>query len=65
MHGPVEIDQSLLQPCPPPLAVPVAEDGTGAPAELALADIALACQYHECAALQQGLINAVKAIRRN
>jgi len=41
--------------------VPVAEDGTGDPAELALADIALAGQYHECAKLHQGLIEAVTA----
>lgn|GEM_PF-785820 len=60
-HGPVEIDQSLLQPCPLPVEVPVAEDGTGDPAELALADIALAGQYHECAKLHQGLIEAVTA----
>lgn len=56
-----EIDKSLLQPCPPPVEVRVADDGTGDPAELALADIALTGQYHECVELHQGLIEAVKA----
>lgn len=53
------------QPCPPPVEAPVAEDGTGDPPELALADIALAGQYHECAKLHQGLIEAAKASWRN
>lgn len=55
------IDQGLLQPCPDLVAVPVAEDGTGDPSELTLADVALAGQYLECQRNQQGLIDAVRA----
>jgi hypothetical protein len=56
--APVLIDQNLLQPCPDLVAVPAAEDGTGDPGELALADVALAGQYLECQRLHQGLIKA-------
>ncbi|TWH63840.1 hypothetical protein LX59_03092 [Azomonas agilis] len=49
----------MLQSCPDLLPVVVAEDGTGDPAELLLADVALAGQYLECQRLHQGLIDAI------
>ena len=55
------IDQNLLQPCPDLVAVPVAEDGTGDPGELTLADVAMAGQYLECQRNHQGLIEAIKS----
>lgn len=55
------VDQSLLLPCPDLEQVPVADDGTGDPAELTLADVAMSGQYLECQRLHQGLIDAVKA----
>lgn len=61
MRDPAPIDQNLLQPCPDLVAVPVAEDGTGDPGELALADVAMAGQYLECQRNHQGLIDAVRA----
>lgn len=56
------VDQSLMQPCPDLEQVPVAEDGTGDPAELTLSDVAASGQYLECQRRHQGLIDAVKAI---
>ncbi len=59
--APANFDQSLLQPCPDLQPVPVADDGTGDPAELTLADVAMSGQYLECQRRHQGLIEAVKA----
>lgn len=58
---PVPVDQSLMQPCPDLGPVPVAEDGTGDPAELTLADVSSSGLYLECQRRHQGLIEAVKA----
>lgn len=55
------VDQSLLQPCPDLRPVPIAEDGTGDPAELTLADVEMSGQYLECQRRHQGLAEAVKA----
>lgn len=41
--------------------MPVADDGTGDPAELTLADVAMSGLYLECQRRHQGLIEAVKA----
>jgi hypothetical protein len=41
--------------------VPIAEDGTGDPAELTLADVEMSGQYLECQRRHQGLVEAVKA----
>lgn len=60
--APEKLDQLLMQKCPDMVAVPVSEDGTADPAELALADVALAGQYQVCQRRHQGLIEAVKAI---
>lgn len=50
-----------MQPCPDLRQVPVADDGTGDPAELTLADVEASGQYLECQRRHQGLIEAVKA----
>lgn len=55
------VDQSLMQPCPDLEPVPIAEDGTGDPAELTLADVSSSGLYLECQRRHQGLIEAVKA----
>ena len=47
--------------CPDIAPVEMAADGTGDPAELTLADVALAGQYLECQKLHDGLIEAVNA----
>lgn len=57
---PESYDQSLLERCPDLQQVPVAEDGTGDPAELTLADVATAGMYLECQRRHQGLVEAVK-----
>lgn len=49
-----------MQLCPDLQQVPVAEDGTGDPAELSLADVASAGMYLECQRRHQGLVEAVK-----
>ncbi len=59
--APASFDQGLLQPCLDLQQVPVADDGTGDPAELTLADVSMSGQYLECQRLHQGLIDAVKA----
>lgn len=59
-RAPVDYDQSLLERCQDPQPVVVAEDGTGDPAELALADVATAGMYLECQRRHDGLIEAVK-----
>lgn len=50
-----------MQPCPDLRQVPVADDGTGDPAELTLSDVEASGQYLECQRRHQGLIDAVKA----
>lgn len=59
------IEQALLQPCPDLPLVRVDEDGTGDPAELLLADVALVGQYRECQRLHQGLVDALNAGRND
>ncbi|WP_347506188.1 hypothetical protein [Pseudomonas anguilliseptica] len=59
-RAPVEIDQLLMQSCPDLPQVPVAEDGTGDPGELALIDVATAGLYLECQRRHKGLVEAVK-----
>lgn len=54
------IDRALLQPCPDVPVLVSRDDGTADPADLVLADVALAGQYLECQRLHQGLIDAVR-----
>lgn len=49
-----------MQLCPDLQQVPVAEDGSGDPAELALADVAAAGMYLECQRRHQGLVEAIQ-----
>lgn len=64
-RAPADYDQSLLERCPDLQPVVVAEDGTGDPAELALADVATAGQYLECQRRHDGLVEAIKKSRRD
>lgn len=57
---PAELDQSLLVRCPDLAPVPVAEDGSGDPAELALAGVATAGLYLECQRRHEGLVEAIR-----
>ncbi|SUD16430.1 Uncharacterised protein [Aquipseudomonas alcaligenes] len=58
---PESYDQSLLERCPDLQQVPVAEDGTGDPAELTLADVSASGLYLECQRRHDGLVDAIKA----
>lgn len=58
--APANYDQSLLERCPDLQQVAVAEDGTGDPAELTLADVSASGLYLECRRRHDGLIDAIK-----
>ncbi len=57
---PASYDQSLLERCPDLQQVPVADDGTADPAELALADVAASGLYLECQRRHAGLVEAIR-----
>lgn len=58
----VQIDQTLMQLCPPIPAIRITPDGRIEMGELVLADIELAGMYRECARGKQGLIEAVNGM---
>lgn len=49
-----------MEQCPEPQQVPVADDGTADPAELTLADVAMAGLYLECQRRHAGLVEAIR-----